>query len=84
MTEPEVVPKNETLLTIGLRRVGPVMLYRTGVTHDQQAKSPVIHPCVQVSSGVGNRERRPDVGGNVITTLDSSVADSILEHAVPP
>ena len=43
------------------------MLYRTGDTHDQQAKSPVVHPAVQASGGVGTSEMRSDVVGTVVT-----------------
>ena len=63
----EVVTENETVLLISLRCVGPVMLYRTGEAHDQQAKSPTIYPSVQVSSSVGSGERRTDVSRTVIT-----------------
>lgn len=34
------------------------MLYRTGDTHDQQAKSPAVYPSVQVSSHAGSGEDR--------------------------
>ena len=63
----EVVPESETVLSTSLGCVEPVMLYRTEDTHDQQAKSPAVHPSVQVSSSVGSREKRTDVGETVIT-----------------
>ena len=66
-TQREVVLKNRTDMTIGLRCVGSVMFDTTGQIHDRQAKSPPVHLSVQDSSGIGNGEGRTDVSGNIIT-----------------